>query len=178
MFIINRLKKIFRRKFYSLEKQARLAGVILGENNFIASEFWSSEPYLISVGHNSQITEGVKVFTHGGAGAVRRFYPKFDTFGRVKIGNYVYIGAHSLIMPGVTIGNNVLIAAGSVVTKSIPDNVVVAGNPAKLICSIEKYIEKNQEFNLNTKGLSAIEKKAILLQSTTKLIRKELLKVQ
>ena len=48
-------------------------------------------------------------------------------------------------MPGVTVGDNVLIAAGSIVTKSIPSNVVVAGNPARFICSIEDYIERNKK---------------------------------
>lgn len=55
-------------------------------------------------------------------------YPRFDTFGKVKIGDYVYIGTNSLIMPGVTIGDGSLIAAGSVVTKSVPPGVVVGGN--------------------------------------------------
>ena len=51
----------------------------------------------------------------GGAKVARYKYPKFDVFGKVKIGNNVYIGNNALIMPGVSIGNNVLVAAGSVV---------------------------------------------------------------
>lgn len=51
----------------SLEKQARKAGCQIGENNFIASHFWSSEAYLIKIGNNCQITDDVKFFTHGGA---------------------------------------------------------------------------------------------------------------
>ena len=77
---------------------------------------------------------------------MRRWYPKFDTFGKVGIGDYVYIGNDAKIMPGVIIGDNVLIAAGSIVTKSIPSNVVVAGNPARYICSIEDYIELNNKY--------------------------------
>ena len=115
-----------------------MQGCQLGGGNFIDSRFWEpSEPYLIKIGNNCQITRGVLFFTHGGAGAVRKWYPKFDTFGKITIGDYVYIGCNSIVLPGVTVGNNVLIAAGSVVTKSIPDNVVVGGNPAKIICSIE-----------------------------------------
>lgn len=135
---------ISRRLFWSLEKQAIHAGVEMGCNNFIASRFWSSEPYLIKIGSHCQITAGVKFYTHGGAGAVRRWFPKFDTFGKVSIGDYVYIGNDAKIMPGVTVGDNVLIAAGSIVTKSIPSKVVVAGNPARYICSIEDYIERNK----------------------------------
>lgn len=77
-------------------------------------------------------------------------------------------------MPGVTVGDNVLIAAGSIVTKSIPSNVVVAGNPARFICSIEDYIERNKKYNIDSKGLSAEEKKRLLLSlEESKFIMKE-----
>lgn len=75
----------------------------------------------------------------------------------------MYIGSNALVMPGVTIGSHVLIAAGSVVTKSVPDNVVVGGNPARIICSIEEYYKKNKKFNLGTKSLSYSSKKEKLL---------------
>lgn len=54
----------------------------------------------------------------------------------VKIGNDVWIGGNCTILPGVTIGNNVVIAAGAVVTKDVPDNCVVGGVPAKFIKTI------------------------------------------
>ena len=182
MLIISKIVKKFRRfyqtLFWPLERQARSAGVHIGGGNFIASRFWSTEPYLITIGNNCQITGGVRLFTHGGAGAVRKQYPKFDTFGKVRIGDYVYIGNNSLVMPGVTIGNNVLVAAGSVVTKSIPDNVVVGGNPAKYICSIEEYIERNIAYNTNTKGLNSKDKQAFLLSmSKDKFISKSYIKI-
>ena len=82
-------------------------------------------------------------------------------------------------MPGVTIGDNVLIAAGSIVTKSIPPNVVVAGNPAKYVCSIEEYIEKNKKYNTDSKGLSNERKKELLLSlDESKFVHKSLLKVE
>ena len=64
--------------------------------------------------------------------------------GKVTIGDKVFIGAKSIILPNVTIGNNVVIGSGSVVTKSIQDGVVVAGSPARTICTIEEFISKNQ----------------------------------
>ena len=79
-------------------------------------------------------------------------------------------------MPGVEIGDNVLVAAGSVVTKSIPNDVVVGGNPARIICSIEEYYSRNLKYNLGTKGLSINDKKAFLNQlSEDKFVRKPLL---
>lgn len=174
---MNKFKKLLLRLF-PLEKQARYAGVQMGENNFIASHFWDTEPYLIKIGNNCQITGGVRLFTHGGAGAAREKYPKFDTFGKVNIGDFVYIGTNSLIMPGVTIGDNVLVAAGSVVTKSIPSNVAVGGNPAKILCTLDEYIERNERYNTNSKGMSQEKKKALLLSlPDEKFLRKPQMKM-
>lgn len=66
-------------------------------------------------------------------------------------------------MPGIIIGEGAMVAAGSVVTKSIPKGVVVGGNPAKYICDVETYIQKNLKYNTNTKGYSVNEKRKILL---------------
>lgn len=162
MFLVKKIANVYQRLFYSLEKQARHAGVNLGKHNYIASKFWSAEPYLITIGDFCALTTGTKIFTHGGARVARNIYPDFDCFGKVTIGNYVYIGTNSLIMPGVSIGNNVLVAAGSIVTKSIPSNVVVAGNPAKIICTLDEYINHNLPFNLNSKKMSPDEKRKLL----------------
>lgn len=99
----------------------------------------------------------------GGGTLMRMIYPKFDVFGKVVIGNNVYIGNNALIMPGVSIGDNVLVAAGSVVCHSVPSNVVVGGNPARIVSTIEQYKQRNLPYNTNTKGLSIVEKKKVLL---------------
>ena len=62
-------------------------------------------------------------------------------------------------MPGVSVGDNVLIVAGIVVTKSIPENVDVGGNPARIICASDEYITNNLKYNFDSKGLSAKQKK-------------------
>lgn len=142
---------------------ARKIGVIIGEDNFIPDKrCWSTEPYLITVGSHCQITAGVRILTHGGGQVVRDKYPCFDTFGKVIIGDYVYIGNNSLIMPGVIIEDHVLVAAGSVVTKSIPRGMVVGGNPARIICTVEDYLERNLQFNTNKRG-QKLNKKALLM---------------
>ena len=56
----------------------------------------------------------------------------------------MFIGAGTIVLPGVEIGNRVVIGAGSVITKSIPENSVVVGNPAKAICTYDEYMEKQQ----------------------------------
>ena len=112
---------------------ARHIGVFVGENSFIATRKWSSEPYLITIGNNVQITSGVAIHTHGGGNSVRSRIPDFDVFGKVQIEDWAYIGAYSQIMPGVTIGDNVVIGAGSIVTKDIPSNMIAYGNPCRII---------------------------------------------
>ena len=104
---------------------------------------------------------------------MRHIDPTFDAFGKVVIGDYVYIGAEALIMPGVTIGDHVLVAAGSVVTKSVPSGIVVAGNPAKPICTIEEFYARNKKYNVKTNGLSAREKRKTLLKMADEMFVKK-----
>lgn len=63
----------------------------------------------------------------------------------IVIGDNVFVGYGSTILAGVKIGSNVIVAAGSVVAKDVPDNVIVAGNPAKVINTIDNYVEKYRE---------------------------------
>lgn len=148
----------------SNEQYAKFIGVKIGGGNFIAGkDHWPSEAYLITVGSNCMITAGVKIFTHGGAQVARRKYPNYDVFGMVEVGDYCYIGTNSLIMPGVKIGNGSMVAAGSVVTKSVPPNMVVGGNPARILCTVDEYIERNKTFDLESKGLSYEQKRIFLL---------------
>ena len=99
----------------------------------------------------------------GGGNIIRKEIPDFDMFGKVFIGNWVYIGSGSQIMPGVTIGDNVLIAAGTIVTKSIPSGSIAAGNPAKIIGTTNDYVQRNLKYNLHTKKMSPSKKKQYLL---------------
>lgn len=72
----------------------------------------------------------------------------YAKIGKVIIGNNVYIGASTTVLPGVRIGDNAIIGAGSVVTKDIPANMVYAGNPAKPLYRLDEYLDKEKE-NMN-----------------------------
>ena len=104
----------------------------------------------------------INTYARGGQ-AIRQQHPDFDIFGKVVIEDWAYIGAFSQIMPGVTIGEGALVAAGSVVTKSVAPHTVVGGNPARYICTTEEYYERNKKYNTGTKGLNDKEKEKILL---------------
>ena len=177
--IYNILKYFYWRFLASPEKYARHIGVKVGANCFIATRNFSSEPYLISIGNNCQITSNVYIHTHGGGQAVRYKCPDFDAYGKVVINDWCYIGANSHIMPGVTLGEGTLVAAGSVVTKSTPPHSVVGGNPAKIICMTDEFLERNKSVNLHTKGKfkNSEEKKKFLLNlQEERLIKKPIIK--
>jgi acetyltransferase-like isoleucine patch superfamily enzyme len=120
-------------------------GAHLGTNvEFLGSSIHSlgSEPYLVSIGDGTTISEAVLFITHdGGLRVVRKQHPEAQRFAPIHVGANCFIGARSILMPGVTIGDGTVIGAGSVVTKDIEGNVVAAGNPARVIKTVAEYWE-------------------------------------
>lgn len=110
----------------------RLNGVILDPGHC----------WLIEIGDNVTMAPRVHILCHD---ASTKQFLNYTKIGRVNIGNNVFIGAESVVLPGVTIGSNVVIGANSTVTHNIPDNSVVVGSPARVICSLEEYIEKERK---------------------------------
>ena len=161
--MIKKILSQYRLYFWSHHKYAKYIGVKFGKGCRIRTRSFGSEPYLISIGDHVQITDGVKIFTHGGGWVFRDKYPKLDFFGKVIIRDNVYIGNNCLIMPGVTIGKNVIVGAGSVVSKSIADGKVVAGNPARVICDTDEFFTKIESYDVSSNGMNYADKMAYLL---------------
>lgn len=109
----------------------RLNGVILDPGHC----------WLIEIGDYVTMAPRVHILCHD---ASTKTFLGYTKIGRVTIGNHVFIGAESVILPGVTIGNNVVIGANSTVTSDIPENSVAVGSPARVICSLEEYLEKER----------------------------------
>lgn len=105
-----------------------------------------TRPWLIEIGENVQITRGVTILTHGYDWSVLKgvYGEVLGSAGKVTIGNNVFIGMNAVILKGVTIGDNVIIGAGSLVNRDIPPNCVAAGNPARVIMTLEEYHEKRR----------------------------------
>lgn len=99
-------------------------------------------PSLITIGDNVTLAKDVYILAHDGASKKIIGYTKVSP---VNINNNVFIGAKSIVMPGVEIGENSVIAAHSLVNKPIPSNQVWGGIPAKFICTIDAYKSKIQE---------------------------------
>lgn len=129
-------------------KYAKWIGVNIGSNcKIINHPNWGSEPYLICIGRHTEISFGVSFLTHDGATWISREDKTYEDneiykFGAIKIGDDCFIGCNSTILPNVVIGNKSVIAAGSVVTKSVPDGEVWGGNPARKISSSEEFLQK------------------------------------
>lgn len=155
---LDQVRMLFYFYLFGGIKYAKKLGVTVGSNCRIYIFRWGTEPFLITIGDNVTITYGVKILTHDGATCL--IYEKesrFYKYAPVVIGNNVFIGVNSIIMPGVEIGDNVIIAAGSVVTKNITENQVIGGNPAKKICTFEQYQKKVKENYINSSEISHIK---------------------
>ena len=109
----------------------------VGENFFANFDCTFLDVCEIRIGDNCFIAPGVHIYTATHPiNAVERIAG--TEYGKtVKIGDNVWIGGRAVINPGVTIGSNVVIASGAIVTKDVPDNVVIGGNPARIIKTIE-----------------------------------------
>jgi acetyltransferase-like isoleucine patch superfamily enzyme len=121
-------------------------GLRLGRDvRVIGKPDFGSEPYLIEVGDHVTISSHVTFVTHDGATWVFRHLPRYrglQRFGRIVIEDNCFIGTGAIILPDVRIGPNAVVAAGAVVTRSVPPNTVVAGVPARPVCSYEEYVER------------------------------------
>ncbi|TYO99021.1 maltose O-acetyltransferase [Geothermobacter ehrlichii] len=134
----------------------RLAAGKCGKNVYFDYRVYMKFPWLVHFGDNVSVNRGVEFYSDGLnkkriiIGSNVRIAPnvKFHAAGHdysddnfvhtgdeIIVGDNVWIGAASIILPGVTIGNGAVIGAGSVVTKDVPENAIVAGVPARFVKS-------------------------------------------
>ena len=133
----------------------RSQGMLIGENTIIYSPMHcvidQTRPWMIEIGDNVSITEGVTILTHGYDWSVLKgkYGDVLGSAGRVRIGDNVFIGMNATILKGVTVGNNVIIGANSLINKDVPSDCVVVGNPQRIVCSIDEYLERRRRAQLS-----------------------------
>lgn len=163
------IRKIYIAFFVRSDKQKikylTKKGTKIGENTSLICGInsFGSEPYLIEIGNNCLISSEVMFMTHDGGLSVLNnlnyFDIKMDKLAPIKVGNNCFIGARSVIMPGVKIGDNCVIGLGSIVTKDVESNSVVCGVPARKIKTIDEYYKGIKEYTYPTYNMNYKEKK-------------------
>ncbi len=103
--------------------------ITIGDATTISSE-------VVFLTHDYSISKGLKLIDPSLSGRFLR---------SISIGANSFIGMRTMLLPGTTIGNNVIVGAGSIVKGTFPDNVVIAGNPARIICSTEEWAKRHHE---------------------------------
>ncbi len=167
---MNRYKRALLKRYYRIlyrfnsekykeryPKFLRSIGINISENyyatkhGFIAPSvvFDGNDFSLITIGDATTISIDVMFLTHDYS--ISKGLKMLDSSlsGRflkpISIGNNCFIGMRTILLPGTTVGDNVIIGAGSVVKGNYPDNVVICGNPAKVICSTDEWAKSHYE---------------------------------
>lgn len=160
--------KLSRKGNTYIVQRLRNDGMTIGDNTHIFSNIAPSEPYLVTIGSNCTISTEVLFLTHDASvglyGGGRD--NNSDICGRITIGNNCFIGNRAIILYGVNLPDNTIVAAGSVVTKSIDEpGCIIGGNPAKVIGQVKDFLNKYKNNFMALNGLDSTERKRVILAS-------------
>lgn len=165
--ILNRLNKYFKSEQKTYYKR--------GKNFFSNSIIDVLTPQFIVIGENFISAPGSIILSHDAS-----LVSNFGVYRVEKtiIGDNVFLGANSVILPGIKIGNNVIIGALTVVTRDIPSDVVVVGNPGRVQCKVEDYYDKCKSRNVlynSPTMVDVIKTNRIIDTNTVEKIQQEIL---
>jgi len=120
-------------------------GLVVGKNVIIEHSAHIDDvyPYLIRIGDNCSISNEVRILAHDATPF--KYTDGYTRLGKVEIKDNCFIGERAIVLPGVTIGPNVLIAAGSFVNRDVPPNSCMAGVPARVYAQFDSLIERHKQ---------------------------------
>jgi acetyltransferase-like isoleucine patch superfamily enzyme len=117
----------------------------MGDGCVIQMNVCITDPAYVRLGNNVHLT-GCTLFGHDGAVSMLKqaYGVRLDKVGKIDIGDNVFVGHQAIIMPGVTIGPDAIVAAGAVVTRDVPPGSIVGGVPARVIGSVQEILTRLQ----------------------------------
>lgn len=115
-----------------------------GENCFVSKGAELPDHYLLSIGSNVWLTDGCRLLCHDASVIMINMMQgsQLDQVGPIEIGDNCFLGNNVIVLPNIKIGANTIVGSGAVVTRNLEGNGVYAGNPARLVSTLEDYIEK------------------------------------
>lgn len=151
----------------------RFLGARIGERCSIYTDphNFGTEPWLVEIGDDITLGQGVQLITHDGTSRIfRDRLPEMSPFGNrfdtIVIRDNCFVGNNAILLPGVEIGPDSAVGAGSVVTRSVPPRTIVAGNPARPIKTLDEYVESYRQRMV---PLEATDRDALRRELTAKL---------
>lgn len=177
-YLVDKIRRIYEKKIKKMtDSDIRIKrlvenGAKIGTNSKV---FTNNIPItrdcpLLNIGNNVTIAGGVSFLLHDNA-VIKSETGYTDLIGKINIGDNCFIGYGSIILPGVTLATNIIVAAGSVVTHSFVDSgTIIGGNPAKKIGTVEEYFIKNKDKMLCLSGFTRFDIENLIQQQPEKLV--------
>lgn len=171
-FIVKAVSRLKREKHKeTIHRYFRKQGMKLGEGVNICSNIVTTESHLIEIGDYTTVSANVTFITHDNSICkVLKGYS--DLFGKIVIGKNCFIGSNAIVMYGVTLADHIIVAAGSVVTKSFrEEGIIIGGNPARKISTWDAFADKNRDYAWNLGSITR-EQEIALHKDEVKLIHR------
>lgn len=143
---------------------ARGLGVRVGEGCRLIQVNFGTEPYLITLGDRVSATRTSFITHDGSAWVFRAQYPDADLIAPIIVGNNVFLGIDTVVLPGVTIGDNVVVGASAVVVRDLPADCVAMGIPARPLKTLDEYWRSVEHRVLPTFTMSRNRKREYLMK--------------
>jgi acetyltransferase-like isoleucine patch superfamily enzyme len=140
----------------------RARGARIGADCRLIACNFGSEPYLVTLGDHVSATATSFVTHDGGVWVFRDQWPDADVIAPITVGCNVFLGSGCLVLPGVTIGDNVVVGARSVVSRDLPSDCVAVGVPARVIRTLEEYRRGLEPRIVPTKRMDPEAKREVL----------------